>query len=337
MPFANEHASRLISSKELESRTGFQRVARTHGSGKGKVQGVSIPVTIDVIWYVYKDGAVIAQTLRFPIEHWSSAEALKWLKDNKIKYLSFEKATNGKSEENPDTKNFTSQIKDIDEKGIVSIYVNGFGNVDSDNDVSEIGSFDKTCRERFKQIKHLKDHDRTQLLGCPLEFMPDNYGLLVRSAMNLEKQMVKDVYSDYKFFMEHDRTLEHSIGYRAIKYNIDEVTGIRHITEYKLMEYSTLSFLGANSNTPCVGIKGEAIKIQEEIKLLNDMLTKGSYSDEKFIQIENKLIEIKSKIEEMKTLNGKPSNDTPEIVEPDLLLKSEINYNYLIMNLKIQK
>jgi len=236
-------------------------------------------------------------------------------------------------------KNLETKIADIDEHGVVSIYVNGYNNRDSDDDISMPGCFDKTCNERFKQIKHLKDHDRTMLLGLPLEFnTKDSYGLLVRSAMNLEKQSVKDVYSDYKFFAEHKRTLEHSIGYRVIKYMMDEATGVRRITEYKLLEYSTLSFLGANSNTPCVAIKSEdnINELKEKADLLNEMLTKGDYSDEKFIKIEQTIKEIQSKIEEMKTLNSKePTKITPEIVEPDSLFKSEINYISIINNIKI--
>ena len=41
MPFANEHAARLIDPKELEARTGFEAVRRTHGSGKGKVRTIT--------------------------------------------------------------------------------------------------------------------------------------------------------------------------------------------------------------------------------------------------------------------------------------------------------
>jgi HK97 family phage prohead protease len=338
MPFANEHAARLQDPKTLESRAGFQNVRRTHGSGKGKVDGVSVPVTIDVIWYTYKDGTVIAQTLRFPIEHWTSAEALKWLKDNKVKHLSFEKATNGKDDiTQPMQKNFGYKVKDIDEKGVVSIYVNGFGNLDSDNEISAPGSFDKTIRENFKRIKHLKDHDRTQLLGLPLEFIPDGYGLLTRSAMNLNKQMVKDVYEDYKFFMSHDRSIEHSIGYRVMKDNMDRVSGIRTITEYKLLEYSTLSFLGANENTQCVDIKEDADKLQSDIKMLGEMLAKGNYSDEKFVEIENKLKDIQTSLTDMKTLNTKEPDDTTPIVEPDSLFENkEVNFIQIINQIQIK-
>jgi HK97 family phage prohead protease len=234
-------------------------------------------------------------------------------------------------------KNFGYKVKDIDEKGVVSIYVNGFGNLDSDNEISAPGSFDKTIRENFKRIKHLKDHDRTQLLGLPLEFIPDGYGLLTRSAMNLNKQMVKDVYEDYKFFMSHDRSIEHSIGYRVMKDNMDRVSGIRTITEYKLLEYSTLSFLGANENTQCVDIKEDADKLQSDIKMLGEMLAKGNYSDEKFVEIENKLKDIQTSLTDMKTLNTKEPDDTTPIVEPDSLFENkEVNFIQIINQIQIK-
>ena len=214
--------------------------------------------------------------------------------------------------------------------------------MDSDRDISDQGCFTKTCRENFKRIKHLKDHDRQQLLGLPLEFnTTDPYGLLVRSAMNLEKQNVKDVYSDYKFFAEHKRTLEHSIGYSVVKFSIENPDDwskrIRRIQEYKLFEYSTLSFLGANPNTMLVDIKHEGIAtLQEEMKLLTDMLNCGDYSDEKFTLIENKLTEIQNRIKEMKTLNEQePEQSTLTVVEPDSLFEQskKINYSFLIKNI----
>jgi HK97 family phage prohead protease len=343
MPFANEHASRIISPKELESRAGFESVRRTHGSGKGKVQDVSIPTTIDVIWYVYKDGTVIAQTLRFPIEHWTSTEALKWLKDNKIKYLSFEKATNGKSTDEFLTKNLISEfsIKDLDEpQGIIRLYANAYNNLDSDRDISEPGSFTKTCRENLKRIKHLKDHKRDMLLGFPMEFnCNDPFGLLVTSKINMNKDLCRDTFSDYKFFAENKRPIEHSIGYSVVKFSIENPDDwskrIRKIQEYKLYEYSTLSFLGANERSTAVEAKG-LDSLKSEVELLNEMLTKGDYTDEKFKQIEIKLSEIQEKIKEMKTLNEtEPEQSTLEIVEPDSLFKgTEINFIKIINQIK---
>ena len=41
-------------------------------------------------------------------------------------------------------KDFNSIIEDVDDKGIITKYVNAFGNVDSDKDRSNQGSFKKT-------------------------------------------------------------------------------------------------------------------------------------------------------------------------------------------------
>jgi HK97 family phage prohead protease len=351
MPFTNEHASRLIDPKTLEARAGWLGttggVKRTHGSGNGKVQGVGVPATIDVIWYIYKDKSVIAQTLRFPIKEWTSEQALKWLKDNNIKYLSFEKATNGKNLQELLYKNFTFQheIKDIDTvQGVIRLYANAYGNKDSDGDISEQGSFTKTCRERLKQIKHLKDHDRKQLLGFPIEFdTSDSYGLLVTSKINMEKQICKDVFSDYKFFAENKRPIEHSIGYGIVKFTIenaeDYAKRIRRIQEYKLYEYSTLSFLGANDRSIAVDAKGQNIyTLKEDMILLNEMFEKGNYSDEHFKEIEQKLSDIKDRINEMKTLNIEEPQESTPIIEPNSLFEksdNKINYINIINKIKL--
>ena len=344
MPFANEHSSRLIDPKELTSRAGYESVRRTHGSGKGKVQGVSIPHSIDIIWYVFKDGAVIAQTLRFPITDWTSAEALKWLKDNKIKYLSFEKATNGKTIDEVLTKNLISEfsIKDLNEpQGIIRLYANAYNNLDADRDISEPGCFTKTCRENIKRIKHLKDHKRDMLLGFPMEFdCNDPYGLLVTSKINMNKDLCRDTFSDYKFFAENNRPIEHSIGYSVVKFSIENSNDwskrIRRIQEYKLFEYSTLSFLGANERSTAVEAKS-ITDLKSEMELLNEMLIKGDYTDERFTQIENKLTEIQSRVKEMKTLNENEPEQSTLIVEPDSLFekqsKKKINYSFLTKNI----
>ena len=95
LPFPNEHAARL---KSPESLTPFERVTRTRGSGDGTVQGVTIPKSISVIWYVVKrEGkeVPVPQTLRFPTRVWTEAEARAWLKKNKIDFMMFEPASGG--------------------------------------------------------------------------------------------------------------------------------------------------------------------------------------------------------------------------------------------------
>lgn len=92
MPFTNEHAARLINPATLNP----IRVRRSSGDGKTRVRGIIIPGTIDIIWYIEsREGREIAipQALRFPIKNWTEQQAKKWLADNKIKYITFEKAS----------------------------------------------------------------------------------------------------------------------------------------------------------------------------------------------------------------------------------------------------
>jgi ATP-dependent protease ClpP protease subunit len=90
-PYANEHSARLLSPN-----TSHIRVRRTNGSGQGTVQGVKIPASISIIWYITKSGnqeIPRAQALRFPISRWSEQQARAWLKNNKIKFMLFEPAS----------------------------------------------------------------------------------------------------------------------------------------------------------------------------------------------------------------------------------------------------
>lgn len=91
MPYPNEHAARL-----LDPGTARERIRRTKGSGAGMVQGVKIPGTIDVIWYIVRGsgGEMIprAQALRFPVGRWTAEQAKAWLSKNEIKVKRFEPA-----------------------------------------------------------------------------------------------------------------------------------------------------------------------------------------------------------------------------------------------------
>ena len=151
--------------------------------------------------------------------------------------------------EQREIKRFKSHINDVDEaKGIVDIYVSAFNNKDMVGDIIESKAFNKTISD-FKsggrtRLRHLYNHDPEQLLGVPIEVVADSKGLRIVSHMNMEKQSVRDVFSDYKFMKEHDNTLEHSVGYSAINKSFDKSRNARILSEVKLFEYSTIPFLG---------------------------------------------------------------------------------------------
>ena len=104
LPFPNEHAARL---KTPESLTPFIRVRRTMGSDGGTVQGVVVPESIAVIWYIVsREGkeVPVPQALRFPIQTWTEAEARKWLTDNEVKPILFEPASEAEESNDDETK-----------------------------------------------------------------------------------------------------------------------------------------------------------------------------------------------------------------------------------------
>lgn len=113
MPFANEHSARLLDPNS----TPHDRVRRTHGSGNGTIQGIKVPDTIDVIWFIeeIEDGEDIVrpQALRFPLKKWKSKKAKKWLKNNDIDYISFEKATNEKQISMSEKIDFSKKSKKL--------------------------------------------------------------------------------------------------------------------------------------------------------------------------------------------------------------------------------
>ena len=206
--------------------------------------------------------------------------------------------------------NTKSSIEDIDEKGIVKIRVSAFGNIDSYGDIMDEKAFNQTISVfnsgKRTRIKHLQDHDWGKLVGLPIEITKSASGLDIVSKMNIEKQFVKDIYSDYKFMADNGDTLEHSIGYVTVKEQKSEEKNANILKEVDLKEYSSLNFLGANGETPLLDIK--------------QMLEKGEYSDERCKQLELKIKELE---EQLKSFEQVKSTQTDEGKE--VQIKSSIN------------
>jgi HK97 family phage prohead protease len=202
-------------------------------------------------------------------------------------------------------KSLTSQIKDIDQQGRVVVAANAFGNVDSDNDVSMAGSFTKTLKENFSRLRWFLNHDRNKLLGVPLEGIETPQHLQITGQLNLQKDIGRDTYADYKLYAEYGKSLEHSIGVDAIKFIDDQQ--VRKVTEWKLWEYSTLTSWGANERTPMIEMKDhDPLKAIEWMTL---QLKKGDYTDDRFLEIDKALnILLKSLIEP-----DKPTQDNQPI------------------------
>ena len=180
-------------------------------------------------------------------------------------------------------KSLSESVKDLDKKqGIVVIGINAFDIVDSDGDISLKGSFNRTVKNNISRIKHLANHDRGIIVGLPKEFSITTKDIAVHSLLNQKTSAGKDLFANYEFFAENDRSLEHSIGAIAIDHNPNEHGGIT-VKEWRLLEYSTVAF-GANEFTPTYEIKNE-MDVQKALQIV-EKLAKLDYSDETKKQIQ---------------------------------------------------
>jgi HK97 family phage prohead protease len=144
-------------------------------------------------------------------------------------------------------------LKDLDPKGrTVQFYGSAFGNVDSDNDRVVRGAYAKTILENGPagtgRIKHLLQHETRRPIGRFTELKEDERGLLATSVI-ADSTDGNDAIALYELDL-----LEHSIGYRVIKQQYDQATGVNDLTEVGLREISSVTW-GANADTPLVGMK----------------------------------------------------------------------------------
>lgn len=161
---------------------------------------------------------------------------------------------------------YQTKTADVDEKGIVTVAVNGIGIEDAQHDISMPGSFVETITHDMDRMRWFLNHDSTQLLGVPLYGEEKSDNLIVTGQLNLSKQIGRDILADYKLFAEAGRTLEHSIGVKAIRRDKEDR---RKVLQWKMYEYSTLTWMGANPNTYLVGLKSATpSQVRDAVDLL---------------------------------------------------------------------
>lgn len=220
-------------------------------------------------------------------------------------------------------KQLAHDIKELDSaKGIVEAYANVYGNVDSDDDMSMPGSFNKTVRDNFKRIRVLKNHYSTESLGVPLEMNAnDPYGLFTVTQFNMKKDLSRDMFTDIQLAVENKQNAELSIGYEVINSEFVELNKqkIRQIKEYRLYEYSFLSSWAANDLSITTGLK--SIDHSKWIETLSKAYNLN-YSDTRLVQIETLL----------KSLTNEPlQSSTPEvgpIQQLDILNHIQKSFSY---------
>ena len=200
-------------------------------------------------------------------------------------------------------KTYKAEVMDIAEKGIVTIALSRFDNEDMGGDIARKGAFVRTFKEGIDRIKHYIDHQLkySALVGLPAKMYETETHAVAESKLNLEKQLSRDLFSDYKFFKENGKTLEHSYGYITTKGNPRAKRG-EEILELKMFEYSTVG-LGMNPDTPLLDLKSF------EVDQLESYLRKFDVSNTRGKEIENLIKQIKAF--ERGTHNPVPSTHNP--------------------------
>ena len=190
-----------------------------------------------------------------------------------------DKTTTSPQPETMKSLQYETKALDVTEKGIVTVAVNGIGIEDSQHDISMPGSFTDTHRDDIHKMRWDLNHDQRQLLGVPLSGEEKDGNLVMVGQLNLEKQIGRDTLADYKLFHAAGRTLEHSIGVKALARAEDDR---RKVVKWLMREYSTLTNWGANPQTFLVGIKsGTAEQIRDAVEFIRMAFKQHGYSDER--------------------------------------------------------
>jgi HK97 family phage prohead protease len=176
-------------------------------------------------------------------------------------------------------------LKDIDPKGrTVQVVGSAFDNKDSDGDAVVRGAYLKTIAENGPsgtgRIKHLRQHETRTIIGRFTEIAEKSEGLVLTSIL-ADNTDGNDALALYELDL-----FEHSIGYRVVKQQYDQASGINYLQEIALREVSAVTW-GANGDTPTLGIKCDTKaavqlslqRIQDREGKLAKALRHGTISD----------------------------------------------------------
>lgn len=230
-----------------------------------------------------------------------------------------------------DVKNVADSVKDVDSASRrVKVVISRMGNLDHDNDIIELGAFDKTIKERgpkgSNMIWHLTDHYASlkNAVGKFSELYTEGNDLIGVTYIP-STTWGNDVLELYK----SGTINQHSIGFRTIKrepVNAGEVNEYNSIKEILLYEGSAVLW-GANPMTPTLSVgksldkkeaKDEFTKLTDEWGSMMKLLRDGKFTDETFELIELRINQNQERQKQLfELLTTQPVVDTVEPEEKD--------------------
>ena len=223
-------------------------------------------------------------------------------------------------------KSIVGEVKDLDlNKRIVTGYLSAFGNKDHVGDIIVKGAFDKSLKERKEQIFFLNQHNWDQPHGKFNMLQEDAKGLYFESNPLVDTTYSSDLLKLYDAGIIN----EHSIGYQTMQ---DEVKGdVRMLKELKLYEGSNVT-LGANPETPFMGMKAGTKRASDQVKRILKMLRSGDVTDDTFSLLEIALKQYETELIEIGKRSVEPSVDTQHEPSADTQA-NEILSNFIKNNI----
>ena len=158
------------------------------------------------------------------------------------------------------------ELNDVDEKlGIVKGYGSIFGNLDSDNDIIEKGSYTRTIKNNGKRVKYIYNHQIDKPIGKMKELYEDEKGL------GFVAEVPKTTFGkEVLELMKYGVIDENSVGIMPIKKDTDD-DGIRRIKEVKLYEISAVT-LAANDQARILEVKANKKDSEFITKRFNNLI-----------------------------------------------------------------
>lgn len=211
---------------------------------------------------------------------------------------------------------------------VVSGYLASFGTKDSDSDIILKGAFTKSLNERgvgsttARKIAYLYQHDMTKPIGRFTTLVEDEKGLYFEATLD-NIPLANDVLEQYK-----SGTLnQHSIGFRYImdkvEFSKDQDAFI--VKELDLFEGSVVT-MGANENTPFVGLKSESVESEvEQLRRETELALKHIPFEEQY-----KIRQLISK--HISLIETEPIKVTHVVEEPNA---KSLDWTKIINNIKI--
>lgn len=131
------------------------------------------------------------------------------------------------------------KIESITDPGEFEGLASVFRNVDLGKDIVHPGAFTKTIRDRNGRVPLMSRHE----VPVGVAYVEETAtGLKARGVLNLDKESAREIYSDIKFYRDHEMPMGMSIGYTAIPDKVDIKDGIRNLHEVKLFEVTLTEF-----------------------------------------------------------------------------------------------